>query len=154
MTSILRLLAVAILLSLPITAASKPVEMRWNELAPVIGGARVEVILNDGMKIKGEVVAVREDALLLDTKGTSNVPRVSVVQINVERKRGVWGRTLGTVFGILTGMTLGTYAAVHTDTARGAIPTFLGVSAGVGTGGYYVGKWIDRRTLRIRVVPQ
>jgi len=106
------------------------------------------------MKINGDVVAVREEALLLDTKGNSNIPRASVAQINLERRRGVWGRTLGTVFGILTGMTLGSYAAFHTDSAGAAIPTFLGVSTAIGFSGYYAGKQLDRRVTHIRIVPQ
>ena len=140
---------------------SKPLEMRWNELAPLIGGQRVEVLLNDGIKVKGEVIAVREDTILLDVsaaakgypKGNGTVARSSLMQINLERRRGAWGRTLGTVLGILTGLTVGGYAAAHTDSAGAGIPTFLGISSAIGTGGYYLGKRLDRRVTKIRIVP-
>jgi hypothetical protein len=144
-----------------VLAESKPLELRWTELAPLIGGQRVEVLLNDGLKIKGEVIAVRDDTILLDVasaakgypKGNGTVARGSLMQINLERRRGAWGRSLGTVFGILTGMTVGGYAAAHTDSAGAAIPTFLGVSTAIGTGGYYLGRAIDRRITKIRLVP-
>jgi hypothetical protein len=126
--------------------------MRWNELAPLISGQRVEVIQNDGLKIKGEVVTVRDAELLLDAKGNRVVARASVAQINLERRRGAWGRSLGTVLGILTGMTVGGYAAIHTDSAGAAIPVFLGVSAAGGAGGYYLGRLMDRRVTKIRIV--
>jgi hypothetical protein len=147
-------LAAVLCMAQPMMAETKPLEMRWNELAPLINGQRVEVILNDGLKVKGEVIAVREDGLLLDAKGNRTVPRASLAQINLERRRGAWGRTLGTVLGVLTGMTLGGYAAAHTDSAGAGIPTFLGVSAAVSTGGYYLGKRIDRRITKIRIVAQ
>lgn len=137
-----------------VLADSKPLEMRWNELAPLISGQRVEVILNDGAKVKGEVITVRDQELLLDAKGNRTVARASVVQINLERRRGAWGRSLGTVLGVLTGMTLGGFAASHTNSVGVAIPTFLGVTGVVTTGGYYLGRSIDRRITRIRIVAQ
>jgi len=144
-----------------VLAESKPVEMRWNELAPLISGQRAELILNDGIKVKGEVIAVREDSILLDvssatkqfTKGNGNVARSSLAQINLERRRGTWGRTLGTLLGVIAGMTFGGYAAAHTDSAGVGIPVFLGVSSAISVGGYYAGKAIDRRITRIRIVP-
>lgn len=155
MTHYLRAIGLVLLCMGPsLRAETKPLEMRWSELAPLISGQRVEVIQNDGLKVKGEVVTVRDQELLLDTKGNRTVPRAAVAQINLERRRGAWGRSLGTVLGILTGMTVGGYAAFHTDSAGAAIPTFLGVSAGVGTGGYYLGRRLDRRVTKIRIVSQ
>jgi hypothetical protein len=154
MTSTLRAVGFVTLLCLvpSVHAESKPVEMRWNELASLIGGQRVEAVLNSGLKVKGEVIAVRADELLLDSKTNSNIPRTSLVQINLERLRGAWGRSLGTVLGILTGMSVGGYAALHTDSAKAALPTFLGISGAIGTGGYFVGRQIDRRITKIRIV--
>lgn len=155
MTHSLRFIALVTLASVPaLHAETKPLEMRWSELAPLISGQRVEVIQNDGLKIKGGVVTVREQELLLDAKGNRTVARGAVAQINLERRRGAWGRSLGTVLGLLAGMTWGGYAAVHTDSAGAAIPAFLGVSAAGGTGGYYLGRLVDRRVTKIRIVSQ
>jgi len=135
--------------------------MRWNELPPLIGGQRVELILNDGAKVKGEVIAIREDSILLDVtsatkefvKGNGPVQRGRLAQINVERRRGAWGRSLGTVLGILTGLTVGGFAAAHTDSAGKGIPVFLGVSSAIAVGGYYAGRRLDRRITKIHIVP-
>jgi hypothetical protein len=42
-------------------AESKPLELKWGELAPMIVGHRVELTLTEGGKVKGEAVVVRED---------------------------------------------------------------------------------------------
>jgi hypothetical protein len=100
-------------------AESKPLEMKWNELAPMIVGRRVALILTDSTTVKGEVVAMREETILMDVssavkgyaKGSGSIPRSSLALIDLERRRGAWGRTMGTVIGVLGGMTLGGYVA-------------------------------------------
>lgn len=138
----------------PMMAETKPLEMRWNELAPLISGQHVEVVQNDGLKFKGEVIAIRDQELLLDAKGNRTVMRASVAQINLERRRGAWGRTLGTVLGVLTGIAVGGITASHTNSAGAGIPVFLGVSGAIGTSGYFLGREIDRRITKIRIVAQ
>ena len=147
-------LVMLVCLSQSLQAANKPLELRWNELAPLISGQHIEAVLNSGLKVKGEVVAVRADELVLDTKKDGNIPRASLVQINLERRRGAWGRTLGTTLGILTGMGLGGYTAAHTDSAGAGLATFLGISGAVGTSGYFLGRQIDRKITKIRIVAQ
>ena len=144
-----------------VLAESTPLEMKWSELAPLIGGQRVALVLTDGITVKGEVIAVREEAILLDVssavrgyaKGNGAVPRSSLVLINLERRRGGWGRTIGTVIGVLTGLTVGGYAAAKTNSAGAGIPTFLGVASGISVAGYYAGRELDKRVTHIRVVP-
>ena len=55
-----------------VLAESRPLELKWGELSPIIGGQQVQLVLPEGTAIKGEAVAVREEALVLDVKGTSN----------------------------------------------------------------------------------
>src|ERR1700687_4019964 len=74
-------------------AASAPVELKWNELNTVIYGQIVELTLPGAFKIKGDVLAVREDALVLDIKTTSDakafprgnavIPRASVTLLKL-----------------------------------------------------------------------
>jgi hypothetical protein len=45
-------------------ARAKPLVVRWSELAPMMTGQSVTLTLTDGMQVKGQAVAVREDALL------------------------------------------------------------------------------------------
>src|SRR5580692_6750042 len=81
-------------------ARAKPLEVRWNELAPVVTGHSVTLTLTGGMQVKGQAVDIREDALLLNVsssvpgyeKGKDSVPRGSVVSIDVKREQGIGGR--------------------------------------------------------------
>ena len=143
-------------------AESKPLEMKWNELAPLIVGHRVALMLTDGAIVKGEAVSVREDVILMDvssavkgySKGNGSVPRPSVALIDLERRRGAWGRTMGTVLGILAGMTLGIYVAAEKTNSTGAgTATFFGIAAGMGVAGYFVGRELDKRVTHIKIVP-
>ncbi len=82
------------------------------------------------------------------------MPRTSLAQINLERRRGAWGRTMGTVLGILTRLTIGGYVAATAASSAGTgIPPFLGVAGAISVGGYYAGKALDRRITHIRIVP-
>lgn len=121
-------------------------------------------MLPEGTSIKGEAVAVRDEALVVDVKGASDtkaypkgsatIPRASVTLIKVERRRGSWGRKLGTVVGVLSGIVLGGYvAAVTADSAGTGIATFLGIASAGTVGGYYVGRELDKQDTLIKIVP-
>jgi hypothetical protein len=140
---------------------SKPLELKWSELAGMVAGHSVELTLAGGA-VAGEALAVREDSILMDVrktsarefqKGSAAIPKGSIGLIKLERGRGAWGRTLGTVLGVISGLTLGGWAAAHTHSAGAGIPTFLGIASGVSLTGYYAGRELDRRTTLIRVVP-
>ena len=87
----------------------KPLELKCGELAPMILGHRVDLTLTEDGKVKGEAVAVREDSLVMEVtrssgqkafaKGSGAIPRSSIALIKLERSRGSWGRSLGTVLG-------------------------------------------------------
>jgi hypothetical protein len=141
---------------------SKPLELKWSELAGMVAGHSVELTLAGGGAVAGEALAVREDSILMDVrktsagefqKGSAAIPKGSIGLIKLERGRGGWGRTLGTVLGVISGLTLGGWAAAHTHSAAAGIPTFLGIASGVSLTGYYAGRELDRRTTLIRVVP-
>ena len=142
---------------------AKPLELKWNEVAAVIAGHTVELTLAGGAFVRGEAIAIREDALVLDVKKTSAnsvyqkgngaIPRNTIDLIKLERARGGWGRTLGTVVGVLTGLSVGGWATSHTHSAGAGIPTFLGIASGISVAGYYAGREIDRKTTLIRIVP-
>jgi len=146
-------------------AQAKPLEVRWNELAPMVTGHSVTLMLTDGMRIKGQAVAVRDDTLLLNVsspvpgyeKGNGSVPRGSVVSIDVKRERGIGGRALGTVVGALGGMGLGVWVDAQNNVLRHTLGeetgTFIGIAAAGAVGGYFAGTAIDNKVTHIRVVP-
>jgi len=142
-------------------AESKPLELKWPELAPLIQGHRIQLTLA-GAQLRGRPVVVREDALVMDVrsasggksfqKGSVTIPRESVTLIKLERSRGDGGKKLGTVIGVLSG--LGGYVTARANASSGvSIPLFLGLAAGFTVGGYHAGRGIDRRETLIRIVP-
>ena len=145
-------------------AEIKPLELKWSELPPMVVGHRVELTLTEGGKVRGEAVVVRDDAFVMDVRGSSgeraypngsaSIPRNSVVMIKLERARGSWGRSIGTVIGVMAGLVLGGYASyVATDSAGAGIPLFLGVASATAIAGYYAGRGLDRRVTLIKIVP-
>jgi len=144
-------------------AESKPLELKWNEAGTMIVGQRVELTLADGSKVKGEAAAVREDALVMDVrkssgekaypKGSATIPLSSIGLIRLERTRSSWGRSMGTIVGVLGGVVLGGYAALHTDSPPAGITVFLAIAAGTSIAGYFTGKQLDRRVTLIKIVP-
>ena len=146
-------------------ARAKPLEVRWNELAPMVTGHSVTLTLTDGMQVKGQVLTVREDALLLNVstpvkgyeKGNGSVPRGSVVSIDVKRERGIGGRALGTVVGALGGMGFGVWVDARNNVLRSTVGedvgAFIGIAAGGAVAGYFAGAAIDYKVTHIRVVP-
>jgi len=145
-------------------AASSPLELKWSELSPLIAGRIVELTVLGGAKVRGEVATVRDDALVLDVrqssdskaypKGNAAIPRSSVTLLQVQRERGKWGRSIGTTLGVLTGLGVGGYTAVKAANSAGAGVAIFVVIAGAGAvGGYFVGKALDSKTTEIRVIP-
>jgi hypothetical protein len=159
---ILIVLLVAALAAPGLTAQSRPIEMRWSELAPMIVQHHVTLTLADGTSVRGEAVAVRDDVLLMDVskaakgyaKGSGSVPRSSITLIDVDRTKGSWGRAIGTVIGALAGVTLGAYTAFEQNSSGGAgTATFLAIAAAGSVTGYFVGRSLDKRVMHIRIVP-
>lgn len=147
-----------------IQADSKPLELKWSEIAPLISSHVVQLTLSTGGTVRGEVATVRDDSLVIDVrnssdskaypKGSASVPRSSVTLIKVERTHGSWGRTIGTTLGVLTGLAIGGYAAGSTaDSAGKAIPLFLVIAGAISVAGYFLGRSLDRQVTTIRIVP-
>jgi hypothetical protein len=145
-------------------AASAPLELKWNELAPLIAGHTVEVTLPAGATLKGEVASVREDALVLDVKKTSDskaypkgnavIPRASVTLLKLEKGGGSGWRTMGTVVGVLSGVVLGGYIAAKTANDAGpAVAIFLVTASAISIAGYAIGRSAGKKTTLIRIVP-
>jgi hypothetical protein len=150
-------------------AALRPMELKWSELDSVISGHAVELTLPGGARVKGDVAAVREDALAIDVRKTSDakaypkggttIPRASVTTLRLERSRGHWGRILGPLGGSVAGALLGGYitnaVTDQRDLANLGKVGFVGLVSGVagGVAGYYLGRVADRKVIVIRIMP-
>ena len=158
------LLAVALAIPFAASAESRPIELQWGELGSRLQGHDIDLVMPDGTALRGEVEAVREDALVLNVKKTSNskahpkgnglIPRSSVSTLSIQESRGRWGRTVGVTLGALTGMVLGGYvAATNTRSASAGLSAFLALSGAGTLTGYFLGKSADGRVTYVRVVP-
>ena len=160
---VLYLLAVLCVGQATLSAKSKPLELKWTELAPMISSHVVDLTLSDGGWVSGEAIAIREDTLVLDVKkssgtkryakGNAAVPRSEIKLIALQRSRGTWGRTVGTTVGVLAGISVGADAAYHTNSTGAGVAVFAAVASGIAVVGFYAGKGLDRRTTRITIVP-
>lgn len=145
-------------------SAARPVELKWGELAPLIGNQKVQLALPDGAVISGETIAVRDDALVLDVKKTSNnaahpkgnaaIPRDSVTLLQLERRSNKGARAIGTTVGIVSGVIGGAYIAAKAanDSAGAFLGTWTGIASASSVGGYLLGKELDKQTTYIKVV--
>jgi hypothetical protein len=158
------LLAPGVSVSAQGRSGGRPLELKWDELAPMIRGQRVEVTLADSTTVTGEAIAVREDTIVLDVSRSSNtqnypngngsIPRGAVVLVQLERSQGSGAKTLGTVVGVLAGVVVGGYVSgTVADSAGVGIPLFLGLASGITVAGYQVGKQMDRQLTTIKLVP-
>lgn len=145
-------------------AQSRPIELKWGELPQILEGQHVQLALPDGTVINGEALAVRDDALVMNVKRTSNkriqakgnavVPRDSVTLIQLKRRKGSGARALGTTLGAISGVVLGAYVgAVAADSGGAFVAIFVGIAAAGTAGGYFAGKEMDKQVTYIKVVP-
>ncbi len=161
------LMTVSLLAHVPLaySADGRPsgeqVELHWRELGPVIAQGRVTTVLPDGTALQGLLLAVNEDALVLDVKkssdkkahpkGRTSILRDQITTLSLRETKGIVGRTALTLAGILgTGGLTGPLLASESRTAGAVV---LGAVIGGGVGGYYLGRRIDHKTTLIRILP-
>jgi hypothetical protein len=152
------LLALALLTVTPVFSGAKE-ELRWTEL-PTLAGRTLRVTMPSGAVISGKLTAVEADGLVLQIRQTTDkeaypkgrfvVPRSQVKVLSVLSK-GKRYRVIGTICGAWFGLGLGSYAAIHTDSAGPALATLAGVGGGLTVLGYYLGDAADGRTTTIIV---
>lgn len=137
-------------------------ELAWSELAAILTEKKISTKLPDGIKLQGEVLSVRPDALVMDVHKTSNrkeypkgqaeIPRASITEVRVIRDRGPM-KAVGGVLGGFGGSAFTTAISIAADSAVVAVTgMLLFVPLGI-VGGYYLGKAADRRNTTISIRP-
>lgn len=141
--------------------------LKWSELGPRIEGKKVALVLPDGTNVQGKVRGVNPAGLRLDIsktsdkraqpKGVHTIPRQSVSVLRVTEYRKM-GRLLFTVGALATAGALAAHGARDSSLTEGPLVVIVPVvgaagTAGLGVGGYYFGKAVDKRVTDIRIVP-
>lgn len=149
-------------------AREERIELQWSELAQIVVGRTVQMVLPDGTSIKGPVDNVTSEALEIQIKKTSNrktypkgpysVPRSSVSVLQMRKIKGSW-RAIGTAIGAGAGGTSAWFVAeglFHFTGEGGATPAKIGIVSGLAAGatavGYLAGREADKRVTIITIV--
>ena len=143
-------------------AENKPVELKWSELAAVVTGQNIEFTTKEGVRLRGNVVSVRPEEMVLDAKHTSNpkifpkggvtVPRTSVDTLRMIKTKAAWGRSLGTGLGLVAGYTLMVYTARAGGSGTAVLTTLFGITGATTVGGFFLGRAADRKVTIIRII--
>lgn len=145
-------------------AAPRPLELQWRELSSTIRGQTIQFTLPAGVTLSGDVIVVREEALVVNVrrtsdpkaypKGNATIPRTSVTVLSMKESDGRWGRKIGSRLGTLSGVLAGAYVVAKTEPSGGAgLAIFGAITAAGMLGGYFIGRSADTRVTLIRVVP-
>jgi hypothetical protein len=163
------------LLSIPsiaLAAGTDEIELPWSEIAALVGHQKVALLLPDGARIEGQVLAVEPDALVLDINKSSDprshprmqssIPRsaVSVLQLNqIQGNRRWLGAAIGAGAGGVAGWLLaeGVFHVSGEGLNPSKSPVVVGSVAGLVAGaaaiGYFVGRQADQRVTLIKIIP-
>ena len=145
------------------SGSSRQVEIAWEELAALAVEQRVAAVLPDGVKLQGEVLAVRPESLVLDVQKTSvkrlhplgqtEIPRSSVSELTIIRERNAVMRIVGGILGAIGGLAAVTGLVYVTESLAVLLPALiLGVPMAAAAG-YYAGKLADRSMTTIHIRP-
>src|SRR5262245_58337656 len=157
-TSHLALLIVLLVaFSSQLAAESIKLMLRWEQLAPMVAGKKIELYLSDGTLLRGTALAVRSDTFVMDVENTSNkvryakgqaeIPRPEVSSVNLIQRTIRW-RLLATPAIGLAGAALG--GAATNGHNREGVP-LITIPASIAAG-YFLGKHMDKHVTKITIV--
>ena len=143
-------------------ARPKLVELSWGDLSPLIVDHRITLHLPEDIRIKGRVLSVRNDSLLMNVKKTNNkkaypkgqslIPRAHVSLIDLRRKRGVKYRWILTPIGLALGAALAVGCIIDANESSGGntgrCSAFPALAGGLG---YLLGWGLDAKVMHIKI---
>jgi uncharacterized protein YcfJ len=139
--------------SVAVSAGDRTLQLKWNQLAPLLTGEKVVVHLEGGGRVNGRVAAVQPEGLVL--KGhDQKVARNSIRELRLMHMRAR-GRIIGTVTGLLGGLAIaGGIASTHLFSGgNGVNVAIVAAAVGLPVAGYFIGKASDRQETLIQILP-
>ena len=155
-----------------IAVAQTAVELPWSEIAPLIVDQEIAVVLPDTTYIQGKALAVREDALELDVKKTSDrrlhpkgrttIPRAAAAVIELREMRqfpigAIGGGVAGYWGGAALGLGIGLIVMNDKDRSGedygGALLVGMASAIAGAVVGGRLGHNLDRRNILIKIIP-
>lgn len=140
--------------------------LQWSELERAVAGKMVAFVLPDGTAIKGTVVRLASNHLVIDIRETSDrsvyprgeasIARSSVTTLQTKEIHGRW-RTVGTAVGAAAGGTVGALVyrrfnnEANPQTGIGAASGIIGAAAAAG---YFAGRSADTHITTITIIPE
>ncbi len=128
----------------------------------MVQGKKIAVVLPDGAHLKGTVLAVESEKLILDVQHTSDkqhypkgrveIPRASVRTFSMTVDRVFWkvtGAAIGLGIGLAIAVPVNAYAHNEGDGAPGAIAAIIAVPTALG---FLAGRSADRKTVTVTVI--
>lgn len=124
-------------------------ELRWDQLAPIIEGHEVEIIMQDGKHVVGNVSCVLPDFLVLKTDRTmKHVQRPSIATLRFVKSGRKW-RWIGAAAGFYAvGVPIAAGSKFGGEALQGNPAPYAGAIAG-----YLIGRAADRRKVTIKILP-
>ena len=147
-----------------LAAEARKERIAWPEVKSATRSATITMILPSGTEIRGKVLEVQPQALIVDVTKTSNsrdvekgrasIPRASASTIHA-RKCGVKWRAILAI-GLPAGLLAATAGAINAQstTVKGgeAYGVGVGVAAGSAVAGYFIGRKLDCHDTDIAVI--
>ena len=128
-----------------------PMKLNWDQLAPVLEGREVEIRLQTGEQITGEVCRVLPGSLGLKKKQTiTQVPRTSIMTLKVIKETKKW-RWIGAVVGYSAVAAPVSASSKFGGEALQGAPTLAVFASAIL--GYHLGRSKDRRRTTIEILP-
>ncbi len=139
--------------SVAVLAGERTLQLKWNQLAPLLTGEKVVVQLESGVRVNGRVAAVQAEGLVLQGHD-QKVARNSIRELRLVHMRAR-GRIIGTVAGVFGGLAIaGGIAATHLFSGGNGVNALIVVAVvGVPVAGYFIGKAGDRQETVIQILP-
>ena len=139
--------------SVAVSAGDRTLQLKWNQLAPLLTGEKAVLQLTGGERVNGRVASVQPDGLVLK-RHDQPIARTSIRELRLVHMRAR-GRIIGTVSGVFGGLAIaGGIASTHLFSGGNGVNALIVLAVvGLPVAGYFIGKAGDRQETLIQLLP-